>query len=420
MVGKGFERKWLEPEKRLVTIALQAMALVAAAAANVGVASAAGSTIFVNNVDDLYRAVNTTANAGANVVIARGEYLLEAADASGAPRPNGGRLEFQSNMSLYGVTGERDAVVIKLNPSRPPSFAVPAINRTGVIRVGRGINAIEWLKIEGNPNAAAAVETDLPGTSPTVVRIAHVMAKNSARGVDIRNVVTNAGRPIQADIEDSEFDNDGNPSTGIQGIRIANFPGADGGRIAVNMLRNHSHAHQLGCLVANNLANSASIAVRSDRDRFEDNGLGCFIAGGLSGAATGTANSDRIAFDAYGSQFSNNARTVFDPGVGPTFTDNGGLLVLGAQVNLTGAPNAASGNTVVVRLWDSAATGNLDDRNFTAFGARSELNPPALAGTGNRAVIELHGTSRSIAIVVTNSKPPDPNGTNTVTVLSIP
>lgn len=90
-------------------------------------------------------------------------------------------------MSLYGVVGDRSAVVI--DPSSLPelSFRDQLIpGRTGVIRVGRGNNAIEWLTIAGNRFAAAAIETDLvetgqDGPRPTRIRVAHVMAGNIAR-----------------------------------------------------------------------------------------------------------------------------------------------------------------------------------------------------------------------------------------------
>src|SRR5687768_17486700 len=70
------------------------------------------SPIPVTNVDELYAAVNDPQNAGRKVVAAPGIYMLSATDASGFPRPNGGRLEFQEDMSLIGVTGDRAAVVI--------------------------------------------------------------------------------------------------------------------------------------------------------------------------------------------------------------------------------------------------------------------------------------------------------------------
>jgi hypothetical protein len=68
--------------------------------------------ITVSNVEDLYNAVNNPANAGTALILARGLYRLSANDPDGAPRPLGGRLELQPDMSLQGVEGDRSAVVI--------------------------------------------------------------------------------------------------------------------------------------------------------------------------------------------------------------------------------------------------------------------------------------------------------------------
>jgi len=40
-----------------------------------------------------------------------------------------------------------------------------------------------------------------------------------------------------------------------------------------------------------------------------------------------------------------------------------------------------------------------------------------IAGTNNRATIELHGVSKKIEVQTTASLPTDPSGTNTVTVI---
>ena len=102
----------------------------------------------------------------------------------------------------------------------------------------------------------------------------------------------------------------------------------------------------------------------------EDNGLGCQFGGGLIGAPSQTASSNITKFEAHGSEFTNNTRTEFNPDVtGPEFTDFGGLLVEGGRVALGGEANTASGNTVVVRLWDAKIPDN-HAPNFHAFGAR--------------------------------------------------
>lgn len=418
--------------QQVVTLAVFATALVSGPVDNTRIVSAQASTIFVNNVEELYAVVNDAGSAGAAVVLAPGVYSLSAIAPGGAPRPNGGRLELRADMSLYGVVGDRAAVVIDASSLTASSFAVP-FGRTGVIRVGRGSNTIEWLTIAGQPDAAAAVETDLVLADPqgtpmsTAIRVAHVVAGGrllpdgstarvdvhgaSARGVDIRNVGTAgmAGRRIEAEIVDTEV------FGGVEGIRVINFQGAHFGDIAVVMQGNRSYANRLGCIIENNRSNFATIFVRSNGDRFEDNGLGCEVGGALVGAA-GSANSNRTIFEARGTHFSNNTRTEFFNPTGPAFTDLGGLLVVGAEVVLAGAANSASGNTVVVRLWGSKIADN-QQFDFHAFGARSSSNPLGLAGTHNQAVVELHGVSRSADLMTVDSEPADPQGTNTVTVV---
>jgi hypothetical protein len=201
--------------------------------------------------------------------------------------------------------------------------------------------------------------------------------------------------------------------------------GANRGKITVTMRGNRSYRNVLGCIIENNRSSFASIAVRSYGDRFEDNGAGCEIGGGLMSTKTGAANSNTTRFDAHGSEFTNNTRTEFYNTTGPDFSHLGfGLLVAGVEVLSTGAPYTASGNTVVVRLWGARIAGNRND--FLAFGARSEAVPdpldprPPLAGTDNHARIQLRGLSRFIDVVAVDSEPPDPNGTNTVTVVRIP
>jgi hypothetical protein len=419
--------------QQVVSMAVFATALISGAPDDARIVFAAqDSAIFVSNVEELYAVVNDAANAGAAVGLAPGVYTLSATDAAGAPRPNNGRLELKADMSVYGVAGDRAAVVIDASFLPASSFTVP-FGRTGVIRAGLGSNAIEWLTIAGHPFAAAAVETDLVQTDPqstpmrTTIRVAHVVAGGrmladgtaprvdvsgaSARGVDIRNVGTAgmAGRRIDAEIVDSEV------FGGVEGIRIINFNGAHFGEIAVVMQGNRSYANGLGCIIENNRSNSAKIFVRSSGDRFEDNGLGCEIGGALV-AAAGVANTNTTIFEAHGTHFTNNTRTEFFNDTGPAFTDLGGLLVVGAEAALAGAANTVSGNTVVVRLWGSKIAEN-QEFDFQAFGARSAVNPPGLAGTDNHAVVELHGVSKFVEIMAVDSEPADPEGTNTVTVV---
>ncbi len=137
--------------------------LVVAAATITPISGRAATTVYVANVEELYAAVNNyPMNVGASIILAPGIYFLSSTTPAGA-RPHGGRLELLQDMSLYGVPGDRAAVVIDATALPRTSFTVdmPPNQRTGVIRTGRGSNAVEWLTIAGNPFAAAGVETDL-------------------------------------------------------------------------------------------------------------------------------------------------------------------------------------------------------------------------------------------------------------------
>ena len=146
-----------------------------------------GIVVQVADIEQLYAAVNLAANAGATVLLSPGTYVLSAKNPSNVDRPNGGRLDLQENMALAGVDGDRAAVTIDASALPQASFAV-SFGRTGVIRAGRGSNSVEWLTVAGNPLAAAAIETDLVSTTEASIRVAHVVAGDNARGVDIRNV----------------------------------------------------------------------------------------------------------------------------------------------------------------------------------------------------------------------------------------
>ncbi len=74
--------------------------------------SVSPTALHIADVEQLYAAVNDAANEGAAIILAPGTYVLSATDAAGVARTNAGRLELQRDMSLYGVTDERSAVVI--------------------------------------------------------------------------------------------------------------------------------------------------------------------------------------------------------------------------------------------------------------------------------------------------------------------
>jgi hypothetical protein len=364
---------------------------------NMKPASTIGVPLIVEDVEQLYSAVNNAGNSGVSLLLAPGTYVLTESS-GGTARPNAGRLELQPGMSLSGVVGDRSSVVIDMSALPASSFNA-SVGKSSAIRVGRGNNSIQWLSIRGNPSSAAGIETDLADTDPTQITIAHVDAYESIRGIDVRNSgVAMAGRAVVARVYDNEFHH------GNEGIRIVNV-GVSGASIDVSMSGNRVYDNTNGCIIEHNRGNDGTIHVRSSGDRFVNNALGCLIGGGLV-AAPGTANSNSTVFEGHGDSFSDNTTS-------PTGIDFGGLLVIGAET--PGASNSASDNKVRVSLWGTEISGN-QNYDFQAFGARSTANPAGISGTGNTVTIELHGMSKRLEVGVVNSLPVDVNGTNTVTV----
>ena len=368
--------------------------------------SISAASVHVTNVEQLYAAVNDAANAGAVILLSPGTYVLSATTGTGGARPNGGRLELQRDMSLYGITGDRAAVVIDASALPASAFNV-SFGRTAPVRIGRGSNTVEWLTIIGNPAAAAGIATELTGTPATNIRVAHVFANGSSRGIDVRNVgATMIGRRIDAEIIDNELVGPSEVVGMSEGIRLANFVGADNGVIVATLTGNRVHDYQLGCIITSNRSSNAIVDVRSSGDRFFGNALGCLIAGGLSQATTGFANSNVTTFEAHGTQFVDNTAQI--SGIDP-----GGVRVVGGLS--TTKANATSNNAVSVELWGSKVSGN-QVVDFEAFGAW-KASAPGIAGTNNHATITLHGVSKQIDVVATSSFPTELAGTNSVTVI---
>jgi len=369
----------------------------------------AATVLNVADVEQLYAAVNDPANEGAAIILAPGTYVLSALTAAGVARPNAGRLELQQDMSLYGATGDRSAVVIDATglPASSVTVALPQAptNRTAPIRIGRGNNTIEWLTVLGSPTAAAGIATELLGTLSTRIRVAHVVSGGTSRGVDVRSVgQAMAGRRIDAEIVDNELFGPTQVIGNSEGIRLSNMVGTDGGVIVAKLSGNRVHGFQIGCVVANNRSSNSVLEVRSSGDRFFANAHACDILGGLVGQPTRAANSNSTSFEAHGSEFVDNTTSIAGE-------EPGGIFVIGgnsAQANLT------SDNTVSVALWGSKVSGNLGV-NFQAVGA-NQGTLSGLAGTNNHVTIELHGVSKQIDVLATASLPFEAAGTNTVTV----
>ena len=349
----------------------------------------------VADIEQLYTAVNNPGNAGSQIVLAPGVYMLSATGPGGTPRPNGGRLELQENMSLRGITYHRDLVVID------------AMNLTAVsgsIVIGKGSNSIEWLTIRNNVNGSAGISTIIfPGTA--FIRIAHIISTGNRRGIDIANSgAAAAGRRIEAEIVDNDLYNN---LVGLgEGMRIVNFGGANGGSIVVRMSGNRSYGNKQGLLVVNNRSNNANISVFSSGDRFYENGAGAIIFGALSSNST-PANGNTVTFESRGSDFVDNR--------GAADFDRGGVVIGGGE-NIS-IPNGTSNNRVSVNLINCRLANN-QIGDLIAFGARSDPITIGLPGTNNIVHVLLHGVNeKSMVELFTNSIPVYPGGMNFVSVI---
>jgi len=379
---------------------------VAAAALAATVPVSAGSVIEVSDVEQLYDAVNEPANAGATIVLAPGRYVLTKVKPGVGTRPNNGRLELQADMSISGVTGHPEDVVIdSSDPVNGPSFALGGgLGNGGTIRIGRGRNSVEWLTVVGGSNSAAGVQTDLVGAT-AVLRVAHVVSRGSVRGIDVRNLgPAGAGRTIVIDLDDNELVE--NATGNGQGIRFVNS-GADGASIVATLHNNRSHDNIQGLFASDEHSNHASITIDSHDDHFENNTIGGVIFGGLANAP-GTFTGNTVTLTMHAGSFTGSRGSAVPPQ-----NVTAGLNVIGGAVTAPGVSNSAFSNVVQVSIWGT----KFDDNaalDVEAWGAKSLMTDPA--GANNVVTIHLHGVSAQARSLAHDSVPDEAAGTNRATI----
>jgi hypothetical protein len=364
------------------------------------------------NIEELYAAVNNPANAGNQIVLAPGVYVLSVNDPNGVARPNAGRLELEENMSLRGVVGDRSAVIIDAINLPLSSFnSAPPVPLTAAIRMGRGTNAIEWLTAQNAVNGIANIGTDINTTSTTYIRVAHVASTNSQRGLDVRNFGAAAvGRVIEAEIVDNDLYNNRANAQGA-GMRLINAQGANGGIVYATLSGNRSYNNNFGLLVENNRTNQSTITFFSSGDRFYENGLGALV-GAISLNLT-PSNGNTVNFTARGTSFENNN--------GFNFFDFGGLAVIaGENSNLGsgGMPNGVNNNTANVTLRNCRFANN-QLHDIVAIGARSLPASIGVPGTNNHVRLRLFGTIVPV-LETADSIPEYPGGMNSATIIRSP
>ena len=373
--------------------------------------SAAAQVIPISNVEELYSAVNNPDNAGATLALAAGTYTLSATDPTGAPRPKGGRIELQRDMSLVGVEGDRTLVVItafNLPASSFPQTAGP----NAAIRMGLGHNAIEWLTVRDARFAQANIDSGLQplDAEPAFVWIAHIASTGSVRGLNLLNFgPQTSGQVLEADIIDSYFFE--NPFSVSEGMRIGNFQGARGCVINVRMSGNRAWGQKQGRLIVNNRALESTVNVFSSGNRFYNNGAGTILIGGLS-SNNNRADGNTINFEAHGDQFIGNAAA--------TEFDHGGIVALGLE-NISGTTGGGSNNAVNIKLWGCRMLENAV-WDLAGIGARSFPELTASLSQNNRVTIEIHGAGQRNGAwqpveFFAHSLPAVPNDGNSVTVI---
>jgi hypothetical protein len=365
--------------------------------------------IYVLDVVQLYDVVNDPSNAGSEITLSPGIYMLSSS------YPNGGRLELQADMELRGQPGHPEEVIIDQTALPTASFNLTGGGRTGGIRMGRGTNTLEWITVKGNINGLSAIDGDLLSTE-TTIKIAHAIVSGGQIGIDIRNrLAEHSGRIIHAEISNNEIlENQAGFGTGIA---IQNANGANGAVINVSMKENYIHTNRVGFRAFSNAAtstvNNGTVNVISHADRIEGNGMGMYINGGLTQVASAFANGNQTHLEFYGSMIRNNNPVPMPPEIKPleTVIPIGGIFAVGG--NSTGGDNKASDNKLIAKFWGTDISGNGTD--VYAFGAW--CRPPAtFPGGNNLAEIYLHGISGNAVVVATPCVPFEAAGTNILNV----
>lgn len=361
--------------------------------------------VYVSTLDELYAAVNDPGNAGTEVILAPGTYVLNAG------YPNGGRLELQTDMSLKGQPGQIDAVLIDQSALPFASFRLSPTVSVAPIRIGRGNNSLEWLSVKGGSVAAnplAAIESDLIGTE-TNVTISHVYldCNGSRVGILFRNRMDeHANRVINATLEFTEianaFANNNPPGAGLS---LQNR--SSGAQINLVMQNNYIHGCKIGILQFNSpLATAIEncvVNLTSHNDRIESNGCGIDLSGG-SGTAAAYANNNSVTAKLYGTIIKDNGQTQLTP-------TNGAHL---GGIDAAGGWGANSSNNILNVSLSGSYIANNNAPDIYAYGAYSPT--ATIAGVNNRFDLYLNGLSANAIVESLASLPAEPAGTNVVNV----
>lgn len=362
--------------------------------------------VYVSTINELYSAVNNPDNAGSQVVLAPGTYLLDAS------YPNGGRLELQENMSLVGQPGQQDAVLIDQSSLPNSSYRLTLTTSTGGIRVGKGNNSLEWLSLKGGAFAStpfSVIETDLQSTE-TTIGISHVKidCNGSRLGVVLRNRgPEHENRIINANLEHNEIYG----AVNIIGFGLALQNRISGSKINLNSKENYIHGNKIGILLFNagltNTVENCEANILSFNDRIEGNGCGIDPSGGSNGSVSTQSSNNTVTFKMYGTSIRDN-----NPTGHPELTPNNGALRCGIYAAGGYGTNVLN-NTLNMGFWGCDISNN-NGTDIYAYGAYSPT--AVVAGTNNLCEMFLYGLSANATTVSEASVPFEPAGTNVVNI----
>ena len=369
---------------------------------------------YVNNISELYAAINDPENSGGTIVLAPGTYMLS------ANYPKAGRLELLHNMSLIGKPGHSEEVIIDATQLPLSSFTIaPSNARTGAVRMGDGNNSIEWITFQNDPahTIRSLIQTDIVTTPTTKIKVAHCIIKGSSIGLSIlnRDPVAN-GRVLEADIADNEIMDNTIQQFG-SGIQIQNTLVNDA-VLKVRLSRNNVFGNRAGMMIFNSSSQRCSLEVKSYDESIVDNGVGLVLVGSLILNAASPSMDNTFIYKSHGMSLKSNNGIPAPPF---SFPSGGVFAPSGLAMTQFGPPGTAHNNKLEISFHGSAIEDNIGGAQISAYGAYSyyslpPLNNNTLVGTGNKTTVYLYGQNSNTTVNAINSIPTEAAGTNSVNV----
>jgi hypothetical protein len=391
----------------------------------------------------LQDAVNDPANAGTEIDLRPGTYLLDPS------KPNGGRLVLQQGMTIRGANryvdcdgdGVWDAVAAcSPGPIDPDVFALEGsetlIDGTHITAQASGNAAVVRM---GDENTVSGVTIRAP-RSPTVggsidvnvqrAGVISAVVRDSILEGGQRGVRCNNGAPAVSGLDASALvernvirDAQGAPGTPVGfGVQVQNG-GATGSAWAVTLRSNRIYGSRFGLFVVANSSRLAETRILSFGNLIHDNELGAFIVGGFApapGTPGDSASDNVISLDSHGDAFENNVSPIEHL---PAFMGTGGGLVVLAAGRDTPVAGACSRNQVRLHLQKTLFRNNLQvdtPRHMTVVGSLSSPAAGPETGVGNevRLTIQQPAADAPDGAFLVDDSAPNGDGSNQVRVLN--